>query len=314
MTPKTMHDEVHTWYGPGDLSSLPTFAGGFINFGRWEGIDLDRPLTVADRVHSQRELYRHVLGTLGEPEALGEPGGSGALLEPEAPEALGAPGEPSGGRVLEVGCGLGLGCALAAEEFGFREVTGMDIHPQQLERARRSNAALLAARPPRLRFAPGAAERMPFANGEFDGLYTVEAAQHFRDLPAFAREAARVLRPGGRAVVTSFFVPDGRPDPAARLAGMLASFASGLDVAHPIGHLTDALEGAGLTAVRVTSIGASVWPGLDRWLSGLRPAPTWPRNFLRAYELGLLDYFTVTATRQPSPARPAGSPGRYPSR
>ncbi|WP_217552246.1 class I SAM-dependent methyltransferase [Streptomyces sp. GbtcB6] len=263
---------VRAVYGPQDLSSAPAFAGGFINFGHWDGIPLDRPLTAEDRVRSQRNLYRHVLGTLDGADA----------------------------RAVEVGCGLGIGAALALEEFGFAAVTGLDIHPEQLERARRANAGLLARAPERLGFAHGAAERMPFEDGRFDLLYSVEAAQHFRDLPAFVHEAARVLRPGGRLAVTSFFLPAGAENAGGELAARLESFASGLDVAHPLVSLLDALGTAGLTDVRAESIGAHVWPGLDRFLAGVDMPVQWPRNFLPAYRDGLLDYYVVTADRPPA--------------
>ncbi|WP_149183045.1 class I SAM-dependent methyltransferase [Streptomyces sp. TRM49041] len=269
---------VRAVYGPQDLSSVPAFLGGFINFGHWDGIPLDRPFTAEDRVRSARNLYRHVLSTLTAPGGAGVGGRRG--------------------RAVEVGCGLGLGCALALEEFAFDSVTGMDIHPDQLERARGANAALLSAAPERFRFARGAAESMPFTDGEFDRLYSVEAAQHFRDLAAFARESARVLRPGGRMAVTSFFVPgDAKGGVADALAGRLDSFASGLDVAHPVGTLVDALAAAGLTEVRTESIGESVWPGFDRFLAAIELPVTWPRNFLGAYRDGLLDYYVITARR-----------------
>ncbi|WSF37011.1 methyltransferase domain-containing protein [Streptomyces sp. NBC_01351] len=265
-----MRAPVRETYGPADLSSVPVFAGGFINFGYWQAIDLTGPLSVADRVRSQQDLYRHVLG-------------SAAPVE--------------GRRMLEVGCGLGVGCALALWEYAPAHLTGMDIHPQQLERARQANAALLEAGPARMRFVRGAAERMPFGDGEFDRVYSVEAAQHFDDLDAFAREAARVLRPGGRVVVASFFTPDDAPGHGARLAELLDSYASGLDIARPFASLTEAFTAAGLTGVRATSIGPGVWQGWDRWLSDQWKPGTWPRNFLAAYRQGILDYYVITATR-----------------
>ncbi|MFF4444389.1 class I SAM-dependent methyltransferase [Streptomyces sp. NPDC001502] len=262
--------EVWETYGPADLSAVPVFAGGFINFGYWKAVDLGQPLSQGDRIRSEQDLYRHVLDAV-------------------APRR--------GGRVVEVGCGLGLGCALALEEYGPTAVTGVDIHPQQLRRAREANSPLLAAQPQRIGFALGAAEDLPLGDAEFDCLYSVEAAQHFPDLTAFAREAARVLRPGGRVAVTSFFTVEGAPEPAKRLAALLDSFASGLDIARPVSGLAGALGEAGFADVRVSSIGPQVWPGWDRWLARLWAPGTWPRNFLAAWEQQILDYYLVTATR-----------------
>ncbi|MGO4636410.1 class I SAM-dependent methyltransferase [Streptomyces sp. 2RAF24] len=267
--PDGMRAAVHETYGPADLSAVPVFAGGFINFGYWQPEDLDRPPTVEDRIRSQQDLYRQVLDSAG----------------------------PLGGaRLLEVGCGLGVGCALALAEYGPAQVTGMDIHPQQLDRARRANADLLdVGGVERLRLARGAAERMPFGDAEFDCVYSVEAAQHFDDLALFAAETARVLRPGGRTAITSFFTPD--PVGAPRLAELLDTFADGLDIARTPSELTDALAWSGMVDVRCESIGPSVWPGWDHWLSAQWKPGTWPRNFLHAWEKGFLDYYVITAGR-----------------
>ncbi|MFQ6193810.1 class I SAM-dependent methyltransferase [Streptomyces sp. NPDC000405] len=270
-----MRSVVRETYGPADLGKEKIFAGGFINFGYWRAIDLAVPLGVPERVRSQEDLYRHVLDSAG----------------------------PLGGlNVLEVGCGLGMGCALALSEYGPAAVTGMDIHPQQLERARGAHAGTLRREPGRLRFVRGAAERMPFEDDEFGTVVSVEAAQHFPDLTAFAAETARVLRPGGRVAVASFFTVDDAPGRPGELAGLLDTYANGLDIARPVTALTEAFTTAGLTGVRAESIGRHVWPGWDRWLGREWAAGTWPRNFLRAYEQRILDYYLVTADR---PARRA---------
>nr|WP_042383562.1 class I SAM-dependent methyltransferase [Streptacidiphilus melanogenes] len=265
-----MRAAVREVYGPTDLSAQPMFAGGFINFGYWRGVDLGLPLGEAERVRSQEDLYRRVLDSAGLPQ------------------------EPV---VLEVGCGLGMGCAVTLREYGPTAVTGLDIHPEQLRRARETHAELLRAERGRLRFVQGAAERMPFGDGEFDAVLSVEAAQHFPDLAAFAAETARVLRPDGRAAVTSFFTVDDVPGRPEELATLLPTFADGLDIARPVAALADAFTAAGLADVRVESIGADVWPGWDLWLSRWWAADTWPRNFRRAYEGRVLDYFVVTAHR-----------------
>ncbi|MFG2115080.1 class I SAM-dependent methyltransferase [Streptomyces sp. NPDC048718] len=268
-----MRPMVRETYGPVDLSREPIFAGGFINFGYWRAIDLERPVGEAERVRSQEDLYRHVLDTL---------------------TAAGLPRHP---RILDVGCGLGMGCAIALREYGPVAVTGLDIHPDQLERARRAQAGLSPAERERLRFVQGAAEHMPVGDGGFDALISVEAAQHFPDLEAFAAETARVLRPGGRVAVTSFFTVDDAPGRTEQPARLLETYANGLDIARPVRALADAFTAAGLTEVRVESIGPDVWPGWDQWLARWWAPDTWPRNFLRAYEERILDYYVVTATR-----------------
>ncbi|MBV6698049.1 class I SAM-dependent methyltransferase [Kitasatospora aureofaciens] len=260
---------VHRTYGADDLSQAASFAGGFINFGDWRGIDLTAP-TPEDRVRSQEQLYRRVLREFPEPR-----------------EQL---------RLAEVGCGRGLGAALALREFRFAAVTGVDIHPDQIERARAVNARALATYPDRLAYTLGAADELPFPEGSLDGIYSVEAAQHFRELTSFADETARVLRPGGRLVVTTFFTSTGQ-DVAERLSILLGSFADGLDVAHPVDGFTADLTKVGFTTVAAESIGADVWPGLDRYLENAVPSDHWSRNFLTAWRDGLLDYYVVTAER-----------------
>ncbi|MFI8520761.1 class I SAM-dependent methyltransferase [Streptomyces sp. NPDC085481] len=268
--PPEMRDAVRETYGADDLSANPVFGGGFINFGYWRGIDLRGPLGAAERVRSQQDLYRHVLDSVGPLEGL---------------------------STLEVGCGLGRGCALTLREYGPAAVVGMDIHPDQLRRARAAHEDVLRREPERLRFARGGAEAMPFADGSFDAVVSVEAAQHFPDLAAFAAETARVLRPGGRVAVASFFTVDDVPGRSGELAALLDTFATGLDIARPVTALTEAFTASGLRGARAQSIGPHVWPGWDRWLSRLWADGTWPRNFLRAYEQRVLDYYLVTAAR-----------------
>ncbi|MFJ7243775.1 class I SAM-dependent methyltransferase [Kitasatospora sp. NPDC098652] len=260
---------VRRTYGTEDLAKAASFAGGFINFGDWHGIDLTAP-TPDDRVHSQEQLYRRVLNAFPEPR-----------------ERL---------RLAEVGCGRGLGAALALREFRFASVTGVDIHPDQIERARTVNARAMATYPDRLGYTIGSADELPFHDASLDGVYSVEAAQHFRGLTGFARESARVLRPGGRLVVTTFFAAPG-DEITERLKILLASFADGLDVPHTLDGFTTDLTEAGFTPVTTESIGPDVWPGLDRYLADTVPNDHWTRNFLPAWRHGLLDYHLITATR-----------------
>ncbi|MGW2634946.1 class I SAM-dependent methyltransferase [Streptomyces chattanoogensis] len=284
-------DRVATVYGEQDLSTVPAFAGGFINFGYWARLpDLaDGPLSEADRIRSEQDLYRLVLDTFG---------------------------RTRGRSALEVGCGRGLGCALALREYGLAPVTGLDIHPDQIARARAAHADLLAGPPADgpahgpapLDFVEGAAQCMPLPDASVDCLYSVEAAQHFRDLPGFAREAARVLRPDGQLALTTFFA---RIHEAARaLPGLLPPYADGLDVPHVIDDVAAALAAAGLRDLRVRAIGEAVWEPYDRYMAQRRELrDAWPRHYLTAYRTGLLDYYLVTAAApHPAPA-PVSAPG-----
>ncbi|GLW95295.1 class I SAM-dependent methyltransferase [Actinokineospora globicatena] len=245
-------------YGEDDLSSIPVFGGGFINFGFWRDIPLTGELTEQDRVRSQLDLYRQVYAGVGPAD-----------------------------RVVEVGSGLGVGAAWAVEELGPVSITGVDLNPAQVRRAR-------AQRDDRLEFVVGAAEALPLPEASADVVLSLEAAQHIDDLRGFAISAHRVLRPGGRFVVSTFFVPDAST--VGQVAQRLETFASGVDREHPLPLFLDDLAFAGFTDVTATSIGAHVWPGLDRWIAQLGFAEdTWPRHWLTCYQDGLLDYYVVTA-------------------
>ncbi|MFI9008899.1 class I SAM-dependent methyltransferase [Actinosynnema sp. NPDC053489] len=253
--------EVRRVYGTGDLAALPVFAGGFINFGYWEGIPLDGDLTAEQRVASQRALYDLVAAAL----------------------SIG-PGD----RVLEVGSGHGVG---ARHLLGHRPllVRGVDVVPEQVERAARADDD------PRLAFVRGSADDLPFPDSSFDAVLSVEAAQHFEDVAGFARESARVLAPAGRLAVTTFFTAS--DDAGAALAEALPTFASGLDRAHRVDHVVRDLRRAGFADVAARSIGEHVWRGLDRWLE-LGPRPdAWDRGWARLAERGLVDYYLVTARK-----------------
>ncbi|MBB6171641.1 ubiquinone/menaquinone biosynthesis C-methylase UbiE [Nocardiopsis mwathae] len=273
--PETPHssDErsalVSSMYGAQDLGSFSLFSGNFINYGYWSGDVLTGPgpITVEQRTRSQEEMYRVVVGRLG-----------------VGPDDV----------LLEVGCGIGVGTALVVREFGPAEVHGVDLSPDQLARAERTNAEVLREHPGRLSFHQGSALDLPWPDAAFTGVYSVEAAQHFGDLASFAREAHRVLRPGGRFALATFFSPDDQGP--TRLAELIATVRDGIDVVHPIGSFTADLGAAGFTDVRAEPIGDHVWHGFDTWVSQTEYRDTWGRNWLPAYKEGWVDYYLVTAT------------------
>lgn len=255
-------------YGENDLSRLGLFAGGYLNFGYWRDIRT-RQLTDEHRVASQEAMYRLLAGAVEIAE---------------------------GDRVLDVGCGLGRGPALLAREYPVRDVCGVDLLAVQVERAKNINAAAIAAMPGRLHYVEGDASDLPVTDREVHRVLSIESAQHFEDLPAFAAESHRVLSPGGRLGVATFFSTG--HDEGDLLAQRLESFAEGIDLAIPVDTFTEVLRRARFTDVTARSIGEHVWPGFDRWLARTSYADAWPREWLGAYEDNLLDYFVVTARKR----------------
>ncbi len=254
-------------YGQFDLGSLSIFSGSFINFGYWGELEPDREITVEERVESHAELYRQVARS----------------LEPEP-----------GARLVELGCGLGVGAVLVATDFDVL-VTAMDRSSAQLERALAVNAGAIKALGGALSFVRGSVTDLPWGDGSVDGVFAVEVLQHVDDLAAVAREAHRVLRPGGRFAAATFFAPDTAE--TAAIADLLESVASGVDVIRPVGEFAADLTAAGFADVAVESIGEHVWRQLDRWIAQTEFRTSWARNFLRCYENGLMDYYLVTARR-----------------
>jgi SAM-dependent methyltransferase len=106
---------------------------------------------------------------------------------------------PVAGDVLDVGNGLAAQDPAIADVARPRSLTAVNITWSQLE-AGRSN----------LREAGGRAVcadacRLPFVDGSFDGVISVEAAFHFSSRARFLAEAFRVLRSGG--ILTMSDVP-----------------------------------------------------------------------------------------------------------
>jgi demethylmenaquinone methyltransferase/2-methoxy-6-polyprenyl-1,4-benzoquinol methylase len=108
-------------------------------------------------------------------------------------------------RILDVATGTGMVAAELIRRSGCR-VVGLDQSEDMLARARTR-----AQRDPglagRLELVRGEAERLPFADGEFDALTFTYLLRYVDDRAATMRELARVVRPGGRIGMLEFGVP-----------------------------------------------------------------------------------------------------------
>jgi ubiquinone/menaquinone biosynthesis C-methylase UbiE len=122
---------------------------------------------------------------------------------------------PDGARVLEVGCGPGHLSTRLARQYGL-DVTGLDLDPAMIERARANADRAGEERLPS--FVVGDVASLPFPDESFDLVVSTMSMHHWADAMAGLTEIDRVLRPGGRALVWDFrrgFVPfhSRMPDP-----------------------------------------------------------------------------------------------------
>lgn len=104
----------------------------------------------------------------------------------------------SGERALDIGSGTGsevLECARRAGPEG--EAVGVEPNPAMLTVARERAAAAGV----RCRFVEADAYRLPFDDDCFDAVRCERVYQHLDDPAAATAEIARVLRPGGRAML-----------------------------------------------------------------------------------------------------------------
>lgn len=109
----------------------------------------------------------------------------------------------AGERILDLAGGTGDMTALMAPRAG--EVVFTDVNAAMLERGRaRLIDAGLAGR---VEFAQANAESLPFPDGGFDAVTIAFGLRNVTDKDAALREMARVLKPGGRAVVLEFSRP-----------------------------------------------------------------------------------------------------------
>lgn len=130
---------------------------------------------------------------------------------------------PAGAVVLDAGCGKGRHSVELVRRFGVR-VIGVDPAPVHLEMSAAAVARAESATPgiaARIEFAPGRVEQLPLEDGSIDLVWCRDVLGAVADLDAAYREFARVLRPGGRAVVyQSGLAPDLTDLEAARFAAL----------------------------------------------------------------------------------------------
>ena len=117
-----------------------------------------------------------------------------------------SPGE----TVLDLGSGAGVDCFLAAERVGpTGRVIGVDMTPEMLERAR-ANALDGGFR--NVEFRLGEIEALPVGDGTVDAVISNCVLNLSGDRPRVLAEVMRVLRPGGRVMISDLVSDHPVPD------------------------------------------------------------------------------------------------------
>jgi len=126
---------------------------------------------------------------------------------------------------------------------------GIDISPPTVRQAGR------AFPPGALRACVSDVRTIPFRDASFDAIYSMGTIEHFAETESAIVEMARVLKPGGRAIIG---VPN-RHDPFLRpaFAALLQAtglYAYGLEKSYSRRALREMIERAGLVVVEETAI------------------------------------------------------------
>lgn len=104
-------------------------------------------------------------------------------------------GRCDGKKVLEIGCGRGVGTEIIFERFGAGEVHAFDLDPKMVGIARRRLAKFGQQK---LRLSVGDAERIDAADNSYDVVFDFGIIHHIPKWEDAVKEVARVLKPGGK--------------------------------------------------------------------------------------------------------------------
>lgn len=179
-----------------------------------------------------------VAGQLGRPHGLLGPvvaralnRGNGRAIE----DAVAAADVAPGATVADIGFGGGVGLTMLLDRVGDRGVVhGIEVADDMLQRARSRFRDDVDAG--RLRLGHGSLTALPLDDGALDAVITLNTVYFVADLDAACGELARVLRPGGLAVVGI-----GDPDAMAQIPVTRYGF-----TLRPVTEIVAALQGAGL--------------------------------------------------------------------
>jgi tocopherol O-methyltransferase len=245
MTERPLTDRIRAYYDEtwGDYRWLWLSPRNYaIHFGYWDS-------TTRTHAQSLREMNRALADRIG--------------VQP-------------GQRVLDAGSGVGGSALWLARERG-AEVVGVTLVASQVARARRFAAeAGLAGR---VIFAQEDYTSTSFPAGSFDAVWAVESICHAPEKALFAREARRLLKPGGRLGMVEYMRVS-RPLPTPADEDLMRSWLSGWaipDIATQE-EWTEWVSEADFDEIEISDITPNVLPSLRRlyWMT----LALWPAEAL----------------------------------
>lgn len=183
-------------------------------------------------------LLSTVAGQLGRPHGILSPLVARALNRGNE-RAIAAAVESAeirrGAVAADIGFGGGVGLHLLLDRVGDDGVVhGIEIADDMLRRARSRFGRDVASG--RLRLSSGSLTELPLDDNSVDALITLNTVYFITELDAACAELARVLRPGGRAVIGI-----GDPEVMAQLPFTPHGF-----TIRPVGEIAAALQNSGL--------------------------------------------------------------------
>ena len=139
-------------------------------------------------------------------------------------------------RVLDLGSGAGHVSFAVAPHVA--EVIAFDLSAAMLAVVARAAAERGLGN---IATSRGAAESLPFADGEFDFVFSRFSAHHWHDVRQGVREAARVLKPGGRGAFIDIAAPP---------SAVLDTFLQAVELLRDTSHVRDYTRAEWEDAVR----------------------------------------------------------------
>ena len=151
-----------------------------------------------------------------------------------------------GETVLDLGSGAGFDCFLAANKVGKTgKIIGVDMTPEMVEKAR-ENAQM--SNYENVEFRLGEIENIPAADNSVDVIISNCVINLSSDKKKVFREAFRVLKPGGRLMVSDIVLLKELPD---FIRNSIAAYVGCISGAMLKEEYTEAIREAGFSAVEI---------------------------------------------------------------